>query len=670
MAAWLALAASAAGPAAWGADPLTYRVRLEGSIGKDIESTLSASSDLVTLRKTASVGPVGLILRSRGDTVRLKQVLESFGYYDSAVTATIDGEPLTGADLADQLTALPAGKDASVVVSFTPGPLYHLGKISIDGDLPDAMRGMLKLRTGQPAIAADVFAAGTQLLTALQDNGYAFATVDVGSDAELRPDSRELDIPVHVHTGTVARFGAISVTGLKRTRLSAVLSRLGMHAGDQYSAQALDRARRNLLAMGVFGSVDAKIATAVDANGAVPVTFRVTERKRHDVVLSAAYSSDLGGSGGVTWTDHNLLGSAEALVLSAQVININGSATNGLGYDTGAKFIVPEFLHPAQTLQVSIDAIKQSLLAYDQTAKTAGVTLIRNLSTSWSASVGFTATVDSIDQPQELIVPNLNKGSFYYTLFALPLSLRYDSTGLSSPLLDPTHGIRVAVTVSPTQSLGPPDATYVISQVRASAYLDLSDLSWTAPGRTVIAVRGLYGYAQGANAIDLPPDQRFYAGGSGTIRGYSFQSVGEQFSKFCGKGGAASPVPPGASLEVVSAFSQFCGYPSPAGALPFGSNFSINTPVGGIAVASASVELRQRVGAHYGFAVFADGGSISQIARPFSGRYQYGIGTGARYYTPIGAIRFDIAFPIKLPANEVGSRARGLQVYIGLGQAF
>ncbi len=665
----MVLAALSAVHAAWGADPLSYRVRLDGAIAKDIETTLTASSDLETLRKSAPVGPVGLILRARGDTVRLKTVLESYGYYDSAVTATIDGETLTSADLADKLAALPAGKDAGVVVAFTPGPQYHLGKISIEGDLPDGMRDLLNLHAGQAAIAADVLIAGTRLLTALQDRGYAFAKVDVPV-ADLLPDSHEMEVSFHVQTGVIARFGAISVTGLQRTRLAAVLSRLGLHAGDQYSAQALDRARRNLLAMGVLGSVDVKIATAVDENGAVPVTFLVTERQRHDVVLNAAYSSDLGGSGGVTWSDHNLLGSAEELVLSASVINIKGSATDGVGYDTGAKFIVPEFQQYAQTLQVSLDAIKQSLLAYDQRAETAGLTLIRNLSKSWSASVGVTATVDAITQPQELIVPALNKANFFYTLFALPLSLRYDSTGLSSPLLDPTHGIRAALTVAPTLSLGPPDATYVISQFRASAYLDLHDFSWTAPGRTVIALRALYGYAQGAKVIDLPPDQRFYAGGSGTLRGYPFQSVGPQFSKFCGPPGGPIPVPPNASLQVASAFWQFCNAAKPLGATPFGSNFSINTPVGGVAVQAVSVELRQRVGTHYGFAVFADGGTIGQSALPFSGQFQVGVGTGARYYTPIGAIRFDIAFPWQLPANEVGSRARGLQVYIGLGQSF
>lgn len=613
--------------AAWAADPQTYKVRLEGAVSKEIETTLAASSDLVSLRKSAPVSPVGLILRARGDSVRLKTVLESYGYYQSAVTATIDGDGLSSADVADKLAALPKGKDASVVVTIDPGPQYHLGKITIDGDLPPALRDKLALHTGQPAIAADVLAAGTRLLTALQDQGYAFAKVDPPLAYEL-PDSHELEVSFHVQAGKIVRIGAISVTGLGHTHLSAVLSRLQLHQGDQYSAQALDKARRNLLAMGVFGTVDVRLATVADANGAVPVTFRLTERKRHEVTFNAAYSSDLGGSGGVTWSDRNVFGSAEQLILNASVINLaelNHSATDGIGYDTGAKVIVPEFLHSQQTLQISLDAIKQSLIAYDQTAETAGVTVTRNLSKIWSASVGFSTTQETIIQPEE--IPFLGRETFYYTLFAIPLSLRFDSTDLNSPLLDPTHGIRAALTVAPTLSLGPPNATYVITQIRASAYLDLHDLFGTGPGRTVVAVRGLYGYAQGAaSVIDLPPDQRFYAGGSATIRGYQFQSVGPQFAD--------------------------------------------NTPVGGVAVDAGSLELRQRVGSNWGFAVFTDGGRIGQTAMPFSGEYRIGVGGGPRYYTSIGALRLDFALPLDHePSGDCG-RAGCFEVYIGLGQAF
>ncbi|HEX3835482.1 MAG TPA: BamA/TamA family outer membrane protein [Steroidobacteraceae bacterium] len=633
----MALALSVALPA-WGADPQSYKVRLEGAVAGDIAATLAASSDLVSLRKSAPVSPLGLILRARGDTVRLKTVLESYGFYQSAVTATIDGDPLTSADLADKLAAMPAGKDATVLVSYVPGPLYHLGKITLEGDLPPAMRGLLDLHTGQPAVAADVIGAGTRLLRALQDKGYAFAKVEAPVAYE-QPAARELDVTYTVNTGKTARFGAVEVTGLQRMERSSVLARLGMHAGEPYSAGAIDQARRNLLAMGVFGTVTVSIASAPAPDGSVPVTFRVTERKRHPVSLNAAYSSDLGGSAGVTWGDRNLFGHGEQLNLTASIINLNGSAANGAGYNTGAQLIIPEFARPQQTLQFSLNAIQQSLLTYDQTSETAGVTLTRTLSRIWTASLGVTATEDTIHQPQELYVPNLDKEIFYYTLFAIPLSLRYDSTDLSSLLLDPTHGMRAALTVSPTLSLGPPNATYVITQIRASAYLDLHALSLTAPGRTVIAVRGLYGYAQGASVTGLPPDQRFYAGGSETVRGYQFQSVGPQFADT---------------------------YPPPSGATP-NPNFSENTPVGGVAVDAAGIELRQRVGRNYGFAVFADAGRVGQTALPFSGQYAIGAGAGVRYYTPIGPLRLDIALPLhRLPKPNDDS----FEVYIGLGQSF
>ncbi|HEY1898440.1 MAG TPA: BamA/TamA family outer membrane protein [Steroidobacteraceae bacterium] len=614
--------------AAWAADPQPYKVHLEGAVRKDIENTLSASSDLVSLRTSAPVSPAGLILRARGDTVRLKTVLESYGYYQSAVTVTIDGDALTSADVGDKLTALPKGKDATVVVSFVPGSQYVLGKVTIDGDLPAGVLSKFNLHTGQPAIAADVLAAGTRLLTALQDQGYAFAKVDTPFAEEL-PDAHQLDVSFHVVTGAVVHFGAISVTGLQRTRLSAVLSRLQLHTGDQYSAQALDKARSDLLAMGVFGSVDVRMAPTADAKGQVPITFRVSERKRHEVNPSAAYSSDLGGSGSVTWTDRNLFGGAEQLDLSASIINLNGSASNGLGYDTGAKLSIPEFERSQQTLQFSLTALKQDLIAYDQTAQTAAITLTRNLSKVWSASAGFSTTEETIIQPEAgetledgtLVVTG--RTTFYYTLFALPLSLRYDSTDLNSPILDPTHGIRAALTLTPTLSLGPPNATFLLTQIRASTYLDLHDLFGTDPGRSVVAARGVWGYAQGASVFQLPPDQRFYAGGSGTIRGYAFESVGPLFQN------------------------------------------NINTPVGGVAVDAFGLELRQRMGRNWGFAVFADSGRVGNTAMPFSGRYQSGVGGGPRYYTPIGPLRVDIAFPIDRQPYD--SR---LEVYIGLGQAF
>ena len=101
-------------------------------------------------------------------------------------------------------------------------------------------------------------------------------------------------------------------------------------------------------------------------------------------------------------------------------------------------------------------------------------------------------------------------------------------------LVDIDTGYRAALLLTPLQSFGGSSATFVVGQLSGSAYFDLSE-----SGRSVIAIRGLVGKAYGADVFSLPPDQRFYAGGSGTVRGFRYQSVGPQFADNKPTGGTA-----------------------------------------------------------------------------------------------------------------------------------
>jgi translocation and assembly module TamA len=392
------------------------------------------------------------------------------------------------------------------------------------------------------------------------------------------------------------------------------------------------------LGLGVFNQVSLDIGTEVDDSGGVPITFKMRERRRHGVSVKAAYSTDLGGSGGVTWTDRNVFGNAEQLSLAASVINLGGSGTTGAGYDTSAKYLMPDVGRRDQSLQFAVGALKQSLQAYDQNARTAGVTLTRKINRVWSISVGGAATDEriiqenSIIQGNKVVQANIRRN---YTLFAVPMNVAFDSTNLASPLEDPRRGVRAALSVTPTLAVGHPNATFIISQIKVAGYFDLDHLLPTDPGRTVLAARALAGLAQGAGEFSLPPDQRFYAGGSGTIRGYRYQAVGPQF--------------------------------------PDG------TPIGGTAIEAGSLELRQRFGTNWGAAAFMDAGQVSASLKALPGEFRIGAGAGVRYYTPIGPIRFDVAVPTKRrPARCTPSAVSpppacgddAFEIYIGLGQAF
>src|SRR5580700_726913 len=137
------------------ADPQPYRVQLQSTGNGALDSTLKATSQLVALRVSVPVDPFGLIARARGDLDRLNTVLQSFGYYQSAVSIAIEGLALDTPTLSDTLSALPRGKDAVCKISFSLGPLYHLGRIEIEGSAPDFARRSLGLASGAPAVAAD-----------------------------------------------------------------------------------------------------------------------------------------------------------------------------------------------------------------------------------------------------------------------------------------------------------------------------------------------------------------------------------------------------------------------------------------------------------------------------------------------------------------------------------
>jgi translocation and assembly module TamA len=121
----------------------------------------------------------------------------------------------------------------------------------------------------------------------------------------------------------------------------------------------------------------------------------------------------------------------------------------------------------------------------------------------------------------------------------------------------------------------------------------------------------------------VPASQRFYAGGGGSVRGYKYQSIGPLDSK--------------------------------------------NDPLGGRSLVELNAEARIKIIDQFGIVPFVDGGQVYDEVYPelTSGDLQWAAGLGLRYYSPVGPIRFDVAFPLN---------PRGIddpfQFYISIGQAF
>ena len=588
------------------ANPQPYAVTIEKTGNTALDNAIQGSSTLISLAQKAPVGPFALVTRAQEDASRFETALHSFGYYKGQAQIRVAGLPLDDPHLVDQLEQAPAQPPVRVVVHVDPGPLFHIRKIMLQGAVPSGAEAKLQLSPGDPAVASNVLAAGARLLAALRDMGYALAKVG-DPVATLVPSENALDVAFNVDPGPRVDLGPITIKGLKDVNESFVRRQLRVHQGELYNPAQLEKARQDLASLGVFSVVRLRTPDQVDAQGQLPVEFDVTEGPKHVVSFSIAYSTDLGFTTSAKWQDRNLFGNAEQLSLSAGFQG-GGTAVVSPGYNVTGQFIKPDFLARDQSLQFDASALKQNLIAYDQTAVLGDVLLNRKLSDHWSGSIGIAAEWERIFQVYY---------TRYYTLVQFPVTAKFDNT---NSVLDPTDGLRVNASVAPTQSFGHTSATFLLTQVTSSTYLDLSSL-WGAKGRTVIALRGTVGDAAGATQFALPPDKRFYAGGSATVRGYRYQSIGPQF------------------------------YPG--------------RPEGGTALAAGTVEYRQRILSNYGFAAFVDAGAVPANGPPFADAWRIGAGLGGRYYTPIGPIRVDVAFPLT-PIH--GSDA--FELYIGIGQAF
>lgn len=582
------------------ADALHYDVTLKPTGDATLDSAAQDSATLLQLRPAGDVSPATLVARARTDADRLSAAMQSLGHYAGRTDITIAGHALDDPTLPDTLEDWPQDKPVDVTVALAPGPVFKLRHITLQGD---AAGQAIDLQPGQPALAANVLGAAAQLQSSLLASGHALARVQPPV-ADLDPAAEAVDVTIPVDAGPRVSIGRITVSGLADLDESYVRRRLSLRSGTVFDPAAVDSARADLARVPAIASVRLNPGTATDPDGTLPVDVRITERKLHAVSLSAAYSTDQGGNTTVSWTDRNLFGHAEVLTLSAGLTGLAASASKQPGYNVSSLLTLPDWLRRDQSLSFTLLGVRESLDAYDRTALIAGTTLGRRLSPHWTGSIGL------FGERAHFVQAQVGRD---YTLAQVPLGAHYDST---NSLTDATHGARLDVVVTPTESLGKRNATFAILQASGSTFFDLA-----APGRSVLALRALVGTVQGASAFDIPPDQRLYGGGSGTIRGYRYQSVGPRLSN--------------------------------------------NKPQGGTAISTATVEFRQRIGESWGFAAFIDGGQVSDSSTPFTGNFRAGAGIGARYYTAIGPVRIDIAVPL---IHQV--RSDPVELYLGLGQAF
>ena len=357
---------------------------------------------------------------------------------------------------------------------------------------------------------------------------------------------------------------------------------------------------------------------APTADGPRPVIVTLADRKPRTLELSAGIATvgtvetsagvaTVGGSGvEARWIHYNRLGRADSLILAARLYDIQQKLDLELD--------LPDWRRPDQTLKIGGGLLADRTAAYDDAGGGVRLVIERHFTKTTFVTVGGYLDYTAI-QEKTAVNPLATPVGEKLKLF-IATGLAAFTLDRSNDPLDPTRGWRLDMRAEPTWITGGRSLTYLKTHAQASGYLPLD-----SGAATVLAARLKLGSILGGEIPAVPADRRFYAGGGGSVRGYSYQAVGPRLSD--------------------------------------------NTPEGGLSLVETSLEVRRRLNAQWGVVAFVDSGAVGAGATPDFHHFSTGVGVGVRYDLGFGPFRLDIATPLE-PRKGDGR----VQVYLSIGQSF
>jgi translocation and assembly module TamA len=572
-----------------------YSYAIEGLGEAETPALLARFRELSTLEdyRGDPANAAQIDRRARADAEMLGELLRSYGYYDALVTTDV---------------AAPGGGDFAVTLNAQPGPLYHFARVELPGldaalgaDAP-ALRQSFAVDPEDPVDAQTVLDAQAALRAELGRRGYAFA--EVGEpDVVVDHASRTATLVLPVQPAGARRFGDILVEGRPLFSAEHLETIARFREGDPWRADRIDDLRQALVATGLVSSVAIR-PVARENSDLVDVAVALEPAPMRTIAGEAGYGTGEGVRFELSWQHRNLLPPEGAVTFRG----IAGTREQLLS----AVLRRSNFMRRDQVLNAAVAAGHLDRPAYDARTFTlvGGIERQTNIvwQKAWTWSLGAELTA-SDERDVDLATGTTRRRTFF--IAALPAYLGYDG---SNDLLDPTRGFRLSARFSPEASLQDGSFFYARGQLDGSFYLP-------ATSAVTIAGRTRLGTIFGASRDRIAPSRRYYAGGGGSVRGYTFQALGPHDPVF-------------------------------------------DDPIGGRSLLEFALEARIRFG-NFGIVPFVDAGNIADSSLPGLSDLQFGAGLGVRYHTRFGPIRVDVGTPINPRSGDPR-----LAVYVSLGQAF
>ncbi len=549
----------------------------------------------------------------------------------------------------------PAGSgDVTVAVHFViaEGPRTTVDGIVFDGNGSvdrAALESRLGLKAGRPYVPEQVAIDRDAIQLAYVNLGYQNATVD--ATPEYSADRTHVTMRYAIQEGPRVFVGHVLIVGNVRTATATIERELQVKSGDPFSLAAINESQRRLAALGLFRR--ARIAELRHGDETTRDLLVTIEEAPPTTIgfggglegrLRPVRSEALGGAVSEQFEvapraffevgRRNLFGKVRSVNFFSSIslhpkdepFFANEAATGTGGYGFPEYRLLGTFREP-RLLNTEFDGF--ATLTFEQQIRSsfnfsrrgasaeAARRLSDNLSVSGSYQIQRTRIFDiSISEDERPLIDRI----------FLPFRL----SSFSATIIRDTRNDTVA----------PGSGRYVSANAQFAARAIGSEFPFAKSfftAQTFHTIRGTNGLVAAGSArlgiatglgstAELPASERFFAGGDTTIRGFALDRVGI----------------PGKTLD------------------------QDGIPIGGNGLVIFNAELRAPVSGGLGVVGFIDTGNVFARASDLDlGMLRSAVGTGFRYKSPFGPIRFDLGFKVNRRPDE-----KLTAWFVSFGQAF
>jgi len=503
------------------------------------------------------------------------------------------------ADLAVEDVAFHADSTSvEILVSVYEGERWHVTDVTIDGNIDfstEELRALLSVTEGKPFRTTRLAADRAALSGHYARNSYLDA--NVRQTIERDDIERTVRVRYDIVEREQATISEIRISGDEKTREFVIARELTFEPGELFDVDRVGESQANIYSTGLFNAVWIEPAREDTGKTERAMNVRVSERRSVELSASIAYEVVDGPGASAEFSNRNVQGNATWMTLGGGV----SYRTREAAFTIGDNWLIGLPVTGETTLEYDY----RDEDAYVAESERGTFSLRKDLTRALSVEGGYeferNVVLEVRDETEDL-------GTNYTTevIAAATHDTRDD-------VLDATRGTLTRAEFRLASSLLGGTNDFTRTELMWRGFKEVRK------GR-VLALAARAGWIRPQDdGADVPVNERFFAGGAGSIRGFDWNSLGPVDENGDAKGGRGL-------VELRT---------------------ELRVPAPGAFRAVGIVDAGQ---------VFDDYSAItlSQLS--------VGAGLGVRYHVGIWVFRLDVVAPV----TEHG-RTR---FYFGIGQAF